>query len=202
MEKRIEYKNRLIMLDVESTDLFNGMPFAWGAVVLEFEQEEDDPTTVKAVVVDKKLVWCHHPDIENMASDWVKEHVMNEANKHLITHNLEHENHINVMYAEFTEFMNKHLDGDTDLWVDCMFPVEATFLTNWENWLKNGYLGFLSELKMPYPVYDLSTILHVDINRAGFAGFKNMESDHNPVHDALHSGMAAAKRILESRGLK
>ena len=76
--------------------------------------------------------------------------------------------------------------NDADLWGDCIFPVETNFLS------KLIADGHLKANESPYPLYDLSTLLNVNVSRAHFAGMVHAHI-HDPGVDAYHSAAALFK---------
>ena len=164
------------MLDVEACSL-HGLGFAVCAVVAERETGK---------IVDK-FELCAMQGVD-LASQWVKENVIPALE------NMRKCHEIRSLRTVFYEFYMKYR-GIAEIWSDCNFPVETNFFSAI---LADDPTG--REWNMPYPLYDLSTLMDVDIDRNAGLEVLNLRK-HHPLDDAiasLHHLMA----ILESQKSK
>jgi hypothetical protein len=134
-------KPNILVFDVESTSL-HGKGFAVGAVIIEKKSgKELDSFIMKSI------------QSENDANEWVKEKVLPNLVKFPAV-----KKDFELRYA-FWCFLKDYQDV-CDIWVDVGYPVETNFLEEIYNdeWSER-------EFSMPYPLFDVSTIVDVNINR-------------------------------------
>jgi len=87
----------------------------------------------------------------------------------------------------FWAFLKKHKKAE--IWGDCIFPVETNFLSaiavvDLEN----------REFEMPYPLYDISTVVDIKIDRINSYSGSQVLRKHHPVDDCKASFDALQKR--------
>ena len=161
MRETFKMYDNILLFDVESTSL-HGTGFAVGAVVVNKEGIElDSFELLSEEGVDK-------------ASDWVKENVIPNLTD-MPTCETDKE-----LRDAFFNFYLKHRET-AEIWSDVNFPVETNFLhaivkdaPEEREWL------------MPYPLYDVSTLIDVTIDRNKECGIKGLRK-HNPLDDSRAS---------------
>lgn len=150
------------MFDVESTEL-HGEGFAVGGVVAHKGTQ---------IVIDNFQLLS--TEGEAKACDWVKENVIPFLADMPVCDTQKE------LRDAFYSFYMKHKDK-ADVWSDVNFPVETNFLS--------AIVADDPETRkwdMPYPLYDLATILDVNVDRLDESGQQGLRK-HNPYHDALAS---------------
>lgn len=188
LTKKEEYK--IMMLDCEANGLYDDT-IAATAIVVEIENGEIIEIDMISLVSD-----------ETNPNNWVKENVIPKIQ------NATHVKTKRELRDKFYEFYLKHKEN-CYIFSDVNFPVETNFLAQIA---KDDLIN--REFNMPYPLYDLSMYLDVNIDRFTFAfpktkkykvkvcnaryqslGYLNgyphvvkIEDDkHNPLCDALCS---------------
>ena len=145
-------KENIFIFDVESTSLY-GEAFAFSAVVADGTGKEIAKYNLKSI------------EGEHKASDWVKENVCPQLTD-FPTCETQKE-----LRDSFFAFYKKWVTF-CDIWCDCGFPVETSFLTA----IANDDIAN-REFEMPYPLHDLGTIMDVNIEREN-------KQKHNPYYDS------------------
>lgn len=155
-------KEYIFMFDVEATEL-HGEGFAVGAVVAHKKSGH--------LIDNFQLLSLEG---EQKAGPWVKENVL-PALKQLPVCDTQRQ-----LRDTFFNFYLKYKDI-ADFWSDVNYPVETNFLA--------AVVADDPEKRqwaMPYPLYDLGTILNVEFNREELIGEGDWQK-HNPLHDAIIS---------------
>jgi len=176
--------DNLFMFDVEATSL-HGTGFAVGAVVI----------SKKGEVLDKFELLCIS-EIPNCC-EWVQENVLPYLT------DMPQCNEMSALKEEFYSFYMKW-KSSCEIWGDCCFPVETNFLSA----VANDDLTD-REYKMPYPLYDLGTILNVEVDRNDYADrlIGTTRRKHNPFYDSLDSAVSLLRfryrmsRKIEKNGI-
>lgn len=172
--------------DVEAEDLHRD-GISYGYCVVEF----DDTTGTILRILDKGD--CHSIEGAQNSCTWVKENVLpqlpavqpyldiplNTINASTLPANvvktkLELRERFFQLYIKYTNLSTK-----VELWTDVCYPVETHFL---KQIVKDGKGS--RDLVMPYPLLDLSSLLHTSVSRKVFCGVQGL-IEHNPLHDAL-----------------
>lgn len=153
-------KDNLFVFDVESTSLF-GVGFAAGALVCDRQGNEIDRFELMST------------DGAEMSSKWVAENVL-PALRDMPRCKSRFD-----LREAFFQFYLKHKDT-CEFWGDCIFPVEAKFLSAIVS------DDMTREFLMPYPLRDLSTIIPVEIDRAQKSGIEGLRKYH-PFDDCRTS---------------
>jgi len=156
-------KNLLFVFDVESDGLL-GDAFAVGALVI-------DKGTKKIIDSYEGMV-----DIA-ITSTFVENQVMPNLSEIKKVENLK------ILDLEFYDFYQKYFDK-VDLVFDAGFPVETNFLKR--------VFSRIDEPLMPYPIYDLMSILlakGLDPNLDRIKYLNKKLRKHHPIDDAYSSAM-------------
>jgi hypothetical protein len=151
----------LFMFDVESTSL-HGSGFAVGAVVMTSQGAEVDRFELLSLEGASK------------AGEWVKENVLPSL-RNMPTCETDRE-----LRDRFFEFYMRHKET-AQIWSDVNFPVETNFL---HKIVKDD--PEKREWLMPYPLYDASTIVPVEIDRNEASKLTGLRK-HNPLDDSIAS---------------
>lgn len=155
-------KENILMFDVESTSL-HGYGFAVGAIVAN--------RTTGLVLDQFHLVAT---DGAEEANEWVKQNVIPEIE------DVDNVGSINELRTKFYEFYLKWRPT-SDTWSDCCFPVETNFLS-----AILADAPIRREWEMPYPLFDMATIISIDIDRLDLCGVSGLMK-HRPLDDAIAS---------------
>lgn len=158
-------KPNIMVFDVEATRL-HGRGFAVGAVVI-------NKITNKILAAFSLL----STDGADSANIWVRENVL----PHL--EDMPTCRELHTLNDEFYCFYKKWKDS-CDIWSDCNFPVETTFLAD----VARGDIN-QREFEMPYPLYDLCNFMSADIDRYKEIGEMAGVVKHNPVYDSVTSAV-------------
>lgn len=162
-------KENILVFDVESTSLF-GSGFAFGVVVYNRGGSEVDRLELKS------------KEGQELANDWVKQNVIPYL-EDMPSCETDRE-----LRDAFYNFYMKHKET-AEIWSDCNFPVETNFLNDI---VKDDIEG--RQWNMPYPLKDISTIIHIDIERTEACGIIGLRK-HNPLDDAKASAYFLLKNI-------
>lgn len=152
------------MLDVESVSL-HGRAFAVGAIVVNKRT---------GVIIDQFQLKC--TEIMPAANEWVK------ANVIPVLVDMPECEHAPEFRERFWLFYKKYCDN-SDVWGDCIFPVETNFLS----WIAKDDLPN-REFMMPYPLNDLAAMVNISKNRIEECG-ESMSwlRPHHPIDDCIAS---------------
>lgn len=154
-------KNNILLFDVESTSL-HGTGFAVGATVVNKEGTEID-----------RFELLSREGIEK-ANEWVKQNVIPNLFD-MPTCQTDRE-----LRDAFFNFYLKHKET-AEIWSDVNFPVETNFLNAIVNDAPKE-----REWLMPYPLFDVSTLIDVKIDRFAKCGIDSLRK-HNPLDDSRAS---------------
>lgn len=108
------------------------------------------------------------------ASDWVKINVLPHlSDMPTVETDLE-------LREEFFKFYMTHREN-CDIWSDVNFPIETNFLSAvvLDDLEKRQFI-------MPYPLYDLSTIIPAELDRVKNCQIEGLKA-HNPLDDSIAS---------------
>lgn len=162
-------KKNIFLFDVESTSL-HGTAFAVGAVVVNIDGLEIDRFELLSKEGAEK------------ANDWVKENVIpNLLDMPTCKTDKQLRNDFFIFYLKHRE--------TAEIWSDVNFPVETNFLHSIVNDFPNE-----REWIMPYPLFDVSTLVDVNIDRLSECGIKGLRK-HNPLDDSISSVYTLLKYI-------
>lgn len=174
-------KPNILIFDVESTSL-HGKGFAVAAVVAD---------KVTGVIVDTLQLMCAEGEVEAMANQWVKDNVLPHLKDMPMCASYEE------LRTTFYNFYMKHRET-CDVWSDVNFPVETNFLSAI---VADDVEG--RQWNMPYPLYDVSTIVDIsidriaEINTADCATAKAIK--HHPMSDSFASLYCLLKALNERK---
>lgn len=160
-------KTNILLFDVESTSL-HGTGFAVGAVVVNRDGTELD----RFELLSKEGA--------GKANDWVNENVLPNL-KDMPTCETDRQ-----LRDLFFAFYLKHKET-AEIWSDVNFPVETNFLHAIVNDAPTE-----REWSMPYPLFDASTLIDVNIDRCEQCGIDGLRK-HNPLDDSI----ASVKLLLD-----
>jgi hypothetical protein len=154
-------KKNILLFDVESTSL-HGTGFAVGAIVVNRDGTEIDCFELLSKEGAEK------------ANEWVKQNVIPNLSD-MPTCETDRE-----LRDTFFNFYLKHKET-AEVWSDVCFPVETNFLHSIVNDAPTE-----REWLMPYPLYDVSTLVDVGIDRFAECGIHGLRK-HNPLDDSRAS---------------
>lgn len=157
----------LFVFDVESTSL-HGKGFAVGAIVIDQNGQEVDRFELLS------------QEGAAQATQWVQENVIPHLGD-MPTCETDRE-----LRDSFFSFYMKHKEM-SDIWSDCNFPVETNFLSAVVADDPEG-----RQWTMPYPLFDISTLVDVSIDRCAECGVQGLRK-HNPLDDSIASAMMLLK---------
>ena len=157
----IKMQKNILLFDVESTSLY-GTGFAVGAIVVNRGGTELDRFELLSKEGAEK------------ANDWVKQNVIPNLSD-MPTCETDKE-----LRDAFFNFYLKHKET-AEVWSDVNFPVETNFLHAIVNDAPKE-----REWSMPYPLFDASTLVDVNIDRCAECGINGLRK-HNPLDDSRAS---------------
>lgn len=151
----------IFFFDVEATSL-HGFGFAVGAIVCDALGNEID-----------RFERLSTRGAET-ANESVKENVLpNLSGMPSVAFN-------RMLRDEFLKFYLQHKDT-CEIWSDVNFPVETNFLSAIVADDPDG-----RQWMMPYPLFDLASLLHTDVDRNEYSGLSGLRK-HHPLDDARAS---------------
>jgi len=172
LNTKLKKGKNVFMFDVESDGL-HGDAFAVACVVMDAE----------GIIIDEiKVVVSNYKPKDK----WVKENVKINTKKAVMVSSKKE------LREQFYKFYMQYKENSVTL-VDCGFPVETNFLSEVaKDDIKNR------NFDMPYPLYDIATVLDVDISRKQFSGLIIKGSEHDPLVDCYYS----IESIMKILGIK
>lgn len=169
INKSLKMQKNILLFDVESTSL-HGTGFAVGAIVVNRDGTEVDRFELLSKEGAEK------------ANDWVKQNVIPNLSD-MPTCETDKE-----LRDAFFNFYLKHKET-AEVWSDVNFPVETNFLHAIVNDAPTE-----REWLMPYPLFDVSTLIDVSIDRCAECGIDGLRK-HNPLDDSRASVYSLLKQL-------
>lgn len=172
---------KFLMFDVESLGL-HGTAFAVGAVVCTEKGEEIatfELLSQEGLKAAQKLAEVEQQQAETPYNRFFTNMLPKLSDMPTCETNKE-------LRKEFYHFMKEWIDEGAEIWSDCNFPVETNFLTSIVNDFSEEERNTYMAITMPYPLYDLSNFMNVNISRTE-NGLPFPVRAHNPLDDSKAS---------------